>query len=299
MVRKKGGLIGRKMVTGTYRILIVFICTAVLSVLATSAADIPDEVWIIGNPSELVVFNRYQQRLTRSECLELPHNGPWWIQNKEFLLSDNFTRTVKVEFENNVYFLQITDDGDLVNQSAAEILEKINPAEIYHDTLRVISENMAMRQPGKTELALRKEGLACRIFRSRNRLFIKDLDSGLYGWIPAKDDAGWVSYHPPSTAEAFEHFLFSRVDRVIRDHNTRIRQLVEYLNARCNKQKNPPQWVMQRSPAGLRYRFGSGTEFPGFIKSRDYLIQELKDLLHGTGYDLRVDGNLLAIYRTT
>jgi hypothetical protein len=287
------------MVSGIFRAAFVVIYIAVFSIITVSAGDKPDEVWIIGNPSELVVFNRYQQRLSRSECLGLPHNGPWWIQHKAFLLSDNFTRAVKTEFENNVYFLQTNDDGDLVNQSSTEILEKINPAEIYHDTLRVISENLMMRQPGNDELSMRREDLACRIFRFRNRIFIKDLDSGSYGWIPEKNDAGWVIYHPPSTVEEYEHFLYARVDRIIQDYNTRLQRLIEYLNTRYNRQKNPPQWVMQKSPAGLHYRFGSGTEFQDFLKSRDYLIQELKDLLHGTGYDLRVDGNLLAIYRTT
>ena len=299
MVRKEGGLIGGKMATGIFCGAVVFIHLAILSIISPAAGDPPEEVWIIGNPSGLVIFDRYQQRLTHSESLALPHYGPWWILNKEYLLSDNFTRTVKAEFENNLYFLQLTDDEDLFNQAAAGVLEKIEPTEIYHDTLRIISEKLAMLQPDGSELFLQKDDLAYRIFRVRNRLFIKDPGSGSYGWIQEKKDAGWVIYHPPSTAEAYEQFLFGRVDRIVRDYNTRLRRLVEYLNTRYNKRKDPPQWVKQQSSAGLSYRFGSGMEYPNFEKSRDYLVQELKDLLHGTGYDIHIDGNILAINKTT
>ncbi len=254
--------------------------------LVNAVRAAPEEIWIIEHPDQLNIYSRYEQRLNQIEKSGLKTNGPWRILDKRFLLSDQFTQTIKTEFEQNIYYFQIDEKGDLVNRASAGLIEKINTNKIWGDTIRIIAGEVFFWPPSGTSETLHAGTLLARFFADKGRLYVRDITGQVYGWIAEKDKDRWEIYHPPSLDNAFEAYLFERVDRIVQTSNSRLRKLFEFLNQRYKKKKTPPQWIRYQTPALLRYTFASGSADQDFRRSRAYLFQELTDLLHGTAYKL-------------
>jgi len=254
----------------------------------------PEEIWLIEHPANLYIYNRYEQRLNESEKAHLRSNSPWRILDLNFVLSDQFTRTVKAEFEQNIYFLQTEENGDLINQAAAGLIEKINPNTILSDTIKATTDGLIFRQlPGNVD-SLSSGTLLLRFFKYKQRFYVKHIDTQLYGWISEKNSDKWEIFHRPSTADAYEQYLYDRIDRVVAAYNLRLRKLFEYLNRTNQQLKPPPQWIRTRTPAYVSYTFQIDSTGQPFRNSHAYLLRELSDLLYGTAYSVRkVNGELV------
>ncbi len=265
-------------------------------IIAQRAA--PEEIWLIEHPANLSIFNRYEQRLTESEKTHLRSNSPWRILDPHLVLSDQYTITVKAEFERNIYFLQTDDDGDLINQAAAGLIEKINPNSILSDTIRVSENGLILRHMTGIIDSLSSGTLLLRLFKYKQRFYVKNIDTQRYGWIFEKNSDKWEIFHRPSTADAYEQFLFDRIDRVIESYNLRLRKLFEYLNRNNQQQRAPPQWIRSRTQAYLKYTFQINTTDQPFRNSHAYLIRELSDLLYGTSYRVDKENGELVISKS-
>jgi len=268
---------------------------AIIFGLLASLQAAPDEIWIIEDPSQLSIYNRYEQRLSPEEKSLLNHNGPWRILGKSYTLSDQFTSTIRTEFENKIYYLQTDANNDLVNQTAAGVVKKIQTATIQGDTIRINTRDVLLIEPSGNTAGIEEGTLLRRIFTHQKRIFVLNLRDHHYGWITLTGKENWEIYRPPSTADAYEQYLFDRVDRVIQRFNIRLSRLFEYFNQHKDQQIHPPQWKISGNSEQLTYIF---TQSPGdqkFRKSREYLYQELEDLLHGSAYKLTVNDSELVI----
>jgi hypothetical protein len=252
------------------------------------------DYWIIENPSVLIIYNNYQHRLTEKDKSLLPKFSAWRIIDKDYTMSDQFTHSIQTEINKKIYFIQLSDDGGLVNSSLAGQIQQYSNAKVQGDTVRIINSGQLFLRSGDRQLNLTEGTLIQRVFIYGNKTYARDIAGNMTGWIEGNGPANWEIYHPPNSDNALKIQLFRKVDQIIKSYNSRMDKLFVFLNKQYNESKSPPQWVFDQSSPYLRYTIHPReytNQFPG---SESYLIQELNDLLYGSNYRLSAtDGQIV------
>jgi hypothetical protein len=244
------------------------------------------DYWIIENPAALVIYNQYEQRLNDSEKSALPVHSAWRILDAHHILSDQFTLTAKTEFNHRLFYIQLTETNGFVNKSQAGDVEFVNDARIAGDTLIVKSDDLISIQRGSQFETLSKGVLLERLFKYRNKSFVRDLTGNKSGWIFGNLDVHLERYIPDKTDLALEKQLFSRVEQIFLSYNSRLEKLFSFLNSQYTESKQSPTWIAEESSSHLKYTLLPAIYRSRFLKSQSFLVQELKDLLYGSPYQL-------------
>jgi len=254
------------------------------------------DYWIIENPSSLIIYDNYEQRLTENAKNLLAKFSAWRIVDPNHTLSDQFTNTIKTEHNQKVYFIQVSSDGELINGSLAGQTNIFRKAKIQGDTLRVARSNRISLQHGDSLITLSEGVLIQRIFVYRNRTFARDIASNISGWIKGNGPANWEAYLPKNSDLVLEQQIFSRINHIFNSYNARLDKLFTFLNKLYNKSKISPQWQSEKTPTYLKYTIGPTEYMNQFSDSQAFLVQELHDLLYGSFYQLSsVDGQIIII----
>ncbi len=261
-----------------------------LLLLTQYASGATADFWIIENPAALLLYNRYEQRLTANEKERLATFSAWQILDRDMVLSDQYTRVIKTQLDRDIYFIQISASGELVNRAGAGKISTIKNAQIPGDTVRISSSGRLFIKSGNKRFSLSEGMLLKRLFVHRGTTFGKTLTGQSAGWIEGNGPKNWEVFHSSRNNQAFENQLFSRIDQIFESYNTRFNRLFDYMNQRHNERYTSPQWVSMKSPVDLRYTLEPYEYQTRFPSSRSFLIQELADLLYGSDYHL-VEGN--------
>ena len=256
------------------------------------------EFWIIENPSALSIYNNYQQRISDDDKSMLPAFSAWQIIEKNYILSDQFTNTIKTEYNHKTYFIQLSAEGEIVNGSLAGHIQKLRNASLQGDTVRIkISERLSLKS-GDKQISLSEGMLIQRIFLYRNKTFARDIIGQNSGWIEGNGPANWDSYIPDNSNQILEKQIFSRIDQIFASYNEKLDKLFNYLNHFYNQSINSPQWNAERSPSYIRYTIVPGEYANQFSNSQSYLVQELNDMLYGSTYQLDATEGHIVISKT-
>jgi hypothetical protein len=273
---------------------ILFLLIGLLS--GQEARDKRSTFWIIENPAALVLFNQYEQRITEHEKNVLPDHSAWRIIDKDYVFSDQFTRTVKTSLNRNTYFIQIDEEGTPVNKELSGSIEIIKNVRIQSDTVRIITDDRLSLKHGTTTTSLSTGMLIERLFQYRRKTFGRDISRNISGWIVGNGPANWEIYIPDNSDLALEKQLFDRVDHIMTSFNKRIDNLFAFLNNRYGFSNLSPQWNIERSEAYLKYTLTPRSYMKQFTQSQSYLVQELSDLLYGSNYQLSAtDGQIIIL----
>ena len=97
--------------------------------------------WIIENPSALVIYNQYEQRMAESEKTALQKFSVWKILSENQFLSDQFTAITKVSLTNKIFYFQRSVNGELINYEDAGRIEILKNPKIIGDTIRIKQTN--------------------------------------------------------------------------------------------------------------------------------------------------------------
>ena len=257
------------------------------------------DFWIIENPSVLVIYNQYEHRISEDEKSRLPGFSAWKILKQEHLLSDQFTYTLKAELVRQVFYIQLTDQNEVVNKSLAGRIEFVKNASVSGDTIQVKSNGRLSLRQGPDRILLSEGVLIERLFTHRKKTFGRDLTNNLFGWIEGDISRNSEPYTPENTDLAIEKQLFSRVDQIFTTHNNRLDKLFSVLNTEYETSKSSPFWVADISPAILKYTLTPSMYKDGYAESQSYLVQELSDLLYGSNYQLSASNGQILIFKSS
>jgi hypothetical protein len=272
----------------------LFIVVSILLCYGHEVWSTTSDYWIIENPSALIIYNNYEQKLTEIEKNLIPEFSAWQIIETDHILGDQFTNTIKTVYNRKTYFFQVTSEGKLVNRTLAGQINKIRKASAQGDTVLVIASDRLSIQRGDKRISLLEGMLIQRIFSHRNKTFVREIAGNISGWIEGKGSVFWEAYVPESSNLAFEKQIFSRIDHIFRSYNTRLDKLFTHLNRLYNKSRTSPQWRPEESPSYLKYEIRPQDYKTQFSGSQSYLVQELTDLLYGSPYQLSaINGQII------
>jgi hypothetical protein len=276
--------------------LIYFLILLTASLSGQEPRETMSKYWIIEDPSKLIIFNQYEQRLTELEKTTLPGYSAWRILEEDYAFSDQFTHTAKAGLNKKIFYIQLSDDGEPVNKDLAGEFDIIKNARILGDTVRIKTNGRLSLQSGVNQTPLIEGMLVERLFRYRNKTFGKDIAGNVSGWIVGNGPENWEIYIPDKSDLALENQIFTRVDRIVTSYNTRLDKLFSFLNSHYGNSNPSPRWIVEKSPAYLKYVLTPQTYQKRFSGSQTYLIQELNDLLYGSIYQLSAtDGQIVII----
>jgi len=256
------------------------------------------DYWIIEDPAALVIFNQYEQRLNSSDKSAFRRFSAWEILSRDQLLSDQYTRVARARYDQNIYYLQLTDGKNLVNHEQAGKIEIIKNVRPLSDTIRVKHSRRLRLESGKEFQELPEGMLLQRCFSYGKNIFVRELDGPLSGWLKGSR-ADFEIFHIDKKAAAYEARLFDQINRIFQSYNQRLEKLFSRLNNWYNKSLPPPKWERNISSSLLIYSLQPVSYQTHFPATRAFLIQELNDLLHGSEYSLVLDEASITIRKTT
>ena len=257
------------------------------------------DYWIIKDPSVLNIYNQYEQRLNNADKRAFGRFSAWQILSREQLLSDQFTRVLRASYDQHIYYLQLNDQGKLINYQQAAPVQIIKNARVFGDTIRVKKGGRLQIENGTDRHQLPEGALLQRLFLQGRKTFVRELDGSFSGWLSKAGRTDFEIFHIDKGAAAYREKLFGQVNRIIQSYNQRLSKLFTNLNQRYDKSLPPPKWEKEASAPVLTYTLYPASYQTHFMLTRNYLIQELKDLLHGSDYTLAEDEGSITIKKTS
>jgi hypothetical protein len=187
----------------------------------------------------------------------------------------------------------------VANHAQAGQILNLKNVQVLGDTVIVIDSGQLSMIIGNSEFPLPEGTLLERIFLYRGRTFVSQISGQAAGWIKGNGPAHWERFQLGVDDRIIEEQLFLHVDRIFRSYNSRLSKLFNYLNQQNDVQLKPPQWIAYKSPALLRYSLEPAEYHKHFSGSQSYLIQELKDLLAGSIYELSGNAEQIIIIKSS
>ncbi len=253
--------------------------------------------WIIENPSALIIYNHYEQRLTLSEKSSFQTFSAWQILSENHLLSDQFTHAVKATYKQKIYYFQQSESSEIINQQEAGSIQIINNVLILGDTIRIKQAgNLSLNTAGG-QITLSGGTLLKRLFKYQNRFYVENFHHNSDGWIVLENPDMWEKYRPDTREAAYEDQLFFRITRIFDDYNQRLGKLFNYLNTKYETRHPLPRWSGEKFPSMTSYKIEPNLYRNRFNTTKSFIIQELRDLLHGSQFQVTEDQNQIIISR--
>jgi len=179
---------------------------APLLMLIACAAPSPAaqaDVLLAAHPEKLIIFNRYQQRLTPAELSALHPFEPLVILREKDRLGDGLTPCMSVRLGPDLYYLQIEADGRLAGAGGSAGATIIRDVRLLGDSIAVKKgEALVILSPDRGSTVQAASGsLLRRIFIHDGFTYVRHATR--YGWIPPGSPGyeGW-EIHQPMAREA-------------------------------------------------------------------------------------------------
>ena len=256
------------------------------------SANTSGDVFIVEHPQRLLLYNKFQQPSSDRERRAIPSFVPMLILKSSDMLGDGFTPCMKVQLDNDVCYLLRDTDGTLAGSASAGYSHVYYHVTLLDDTLQVLRDGrMTLKSPtGSSNRRLRKGELIVRAFRDGVLTYV--WASGpppSYGWVTlgnANEGSAWKVFAsvPPNNGGIADEVL-SKIEAKIRETNTVLARLFEYLNAQTGDQRSTPRWRVSQSGKSIVCTFSDQRLAPRFEQSTRLLERDIQALLSGTGFE--------------
>lgn len=253
--------------------------------------------WIIENPSALVIYNQYEQRMAESEKTALQKFSVWKILSENQFLSDQFTAITKVSLTNKIFYFQRSVNGELINYEDAGRIEILKNPKIIGDTIRIKQTNQIFLVNAEEPIGLSEGTLLKRHFKYQNRYYVEKVGNKQTGWITLPPTNFWEKYRPGSIESPPDEKILIQIENIFKTYNQRLGKLFEYLNTKYETRHPLPQWSGERFASSIRYKIKPNSYRNRFNDTQFQIIQELRDQLHGSSFQVKEDQNQIIISR--
>ncbi|HHJ53055.1 MAG TPA: hypothetical protein ENJ89_07660 [Caldithrix abyssi] len=263
---------------------------------------------IIEHPEQLVIYDRFQQRMTRDAKAGLGTFVPIRILQRKTVLGDQITEALKGRVNGRTVFLPLNEQGEPVNEEQAGVVKYYRNCALIDDTARVQGKITLYHPaaPGRRILSRLQTGQKVwRIFKSRNYVYLRTLGRpDVYGWISAWQQARLLKETRPiplKPVASLDQTTRERILRRIAAANRSYQAVFEHLNRLTGKMEPTPRWVPENpvSAAQNESQMVFVLQPPELARqltrSTPILIQDLRGLLIGSGWKLIYSNGIIKI----
>ncbi|MGH1362002.1 MAG: hypothetical protein ACRBF0_00505 [Calditrichia bacterium] len=205
---------------------------------------------LIESPSELVIYNKYEQAITTSEQRLFASYIPLQLQEKETMLSDAFTPASKIKVGRDIFFLVKESAETYRNQEKAGSITVLRNVEIVTDSLQIldVSGLQTNNIPGASSKSfdLQNDQQLQRLLRYRGYSFVQTLGIPTrFGWVKLPNRPGRI-WKGVKAAKRTTDIATIRagIERSVSEANAVYAKLYEHFNRKHNKTLSAPQWQL-------------------------------------------------------
>ncbi len=248
------------------------------------------DFFIVRNPADFEILNQYQQKLTFSQKRNLLRYTPWQVVTSDILLSDNYTKAVKVKFDGQIYYLVQNDDENLIANAAPDQMETYKNCLIFDEVSEIIMDNAVMFR--EIPFSLKKEGfpkeylisgtVIKKLFKKGASFFVKEQSLNRFGWVRIINETAVKSNERKKkiSVTGFAEVLVNRINQKIFQINSLYSQLYQHLNEKYSQEKAVPYWEIISSQNEIKLNLKN--ENPEKIeKSMTYLVNDFENMITG------------------
>jgi len=256
---------------------------------ALGAAERTADVLAVERPASLVIFNRYQQRLSRDEERRLEPYVPMIVLREHDHLGDGFTPCAVVEIGGEEYFLLRDEGGGLAARGEAGRTLTYRNVVILGDTVELLRGRALSLEPagGGKEMRLGTGTRVLRVFEQGGKAYVRVPSGSVsYGWLALAGTARtteWRDVERPATAGVTAGDLLQRLRPVVDRANSSLRQIYASLSAGEGKRSAPPSFRLSLTQGEIRCLLEPAPLAPSFSGSMKVLVAEFERVLGGTG----------------
>jgi hypothetical protein len=247
---------------------------------------------LIEHVERLLLYNRYQQRMSPEERKLIAPFSPMKILDASAKLNDDFTPCTKVEIQGSVYYLMKDEKSGglaITGNNMPGLMQVYKDAAVENDTVRLTAGKTKLISPDKTRTTdVQKGNFLERYFRAGGKTFVRLL--GIhpeYGWVDFPDKNGYVvtgTKKEPDSDLTLSSAVQKRIQSRLFEANAALKELFAYFNSETNAGRNAPHWkfiVLERQYACVLEPEGYAEQYP---ESTRYLAGDIDNMLIGTNY---------------
>lgn len=267
---------------------------------AVCAGEPARDVMIVEHPERLVVFSRYQQRLTAEEYRRLPPFVPMVFVREQDHLGDGFTPCAAVEIGREPYYILRNEGGGFAARGEPGKTEIFRDVPLLGDTVVLLRGGALRLRPagGADEIRLQPGTRVVRLFEHESRTYV-GLPSagGRFGWLSlpgAGRSTEWREVESASPVGISSGDILLRVQPVVDGANRSLRRIYAALSPETGPVRTPPSFRLSRSAGEIRCFLEPAALSGSFSGSMRALLAGLERVLGGTGLHAEIsDGAIL------
>jgi hypothetical protein len=275
--------------------LVVAMCGAVCAEQRTG------DVLIVEHPERLVVFSKYQQRLTSEEYRLLTPFVPMVLVRERDHLGDGFTPCAAVEIGREPYFLLRNEEGGFSARGEPGKTEVFRNVPLFGDTVVLLRGRALRLRPAgdKKEILLHAGTRVVRMFEHESGTYVRlPSAGGRFGWLSLPGSARsseWREAESASPAGVSSGDLLQRVQPVVDGANKSLRRIYAALSPETGNLHTPPSFRVALSREGIRCILEPGALSASFSGSMRALLAGLERVLGGTGLHAEISDGAIFI----
>lgn len=257
---------------------------------------------IVENPSELSIYNKYQQSISSQIQKQLALFAPFRIVEEDEVLSDQISHASRVIFDDNIYFLIKDEEGDYILDKN-EYFRIFKNCKLLGDTIKVLRKRRVFIF-SKPEYFDRKskhiyldENQHCiRIFKYKNLFYVKvPGDSMIYGWTQLPRSGWELCQESAIMLVAIPDNLISRLKIRIDSANQDYENFFNYFNKKYDQENVIPYWNLKISNYEIHGTLNDPSLANKLKNSNRYLMQDIDNIFLGSNFVLTFSDSMFFI----
>lgn len=282
----------------------VFVLLYLLAAVAFSQNE-KVTVLITQNPVDFEILNRYQQKLTVAEKMNMGYFTPWEIVENDIFLSDQYTRAMHVNFNGLSYFLTMSENKHPVTIKKDSPYQIIKDCEIINDEIEITSDSTILLtglSPQSNDPAFpnkyAEKGIRYkRIYKKDFFYMVFSEQENYYGWIKDNRKSAFRKINPnnsDSELVSISADVHTKVLAKITEVNSIYQQLFAHLNTEYSKNNISPRWEIINEEKTI-YLYLHNINPERIKKSVSYLINDLENLITEQTYYVKYDSGKITL----
>ena len=256
-----------------------FFCSSF--VFARSGAD----YLIVEKPQNLSILNKYQQEVSQKEREVFVPFGPMKILHDDEVLTDGYTRCMKIDIGGAQFFLLKNSDGKLTRSASLGFERTFHGSREFLDTIQILRNNSIQCSLFNVRrFSLQSGQKALRVFDYQNKTYCRILNgtSFLFGWINfsrKQEGKDWKRIAHEVSTNAISSDILQQIQHKTDEVNSLLSKLFDYLDSATHRQKISPQWKVNASGDRVICELQGNYQSDKFQQSTLYLAKDIQNIV--------------------